>query len=108
MTNDGCALAEKLETVTEDSLSPGVAGSTALFAVDSTKSSSSGCSDDQICDRKSIILTAEMASRNSKPVQILDVDESEDLHTNSDSIHSFTSIKETRKEKIITRCVKIL
>lgn len=105
MTNAGCELAEKLETVTGESLSP-VASSTPPFTVDCTQSSSSCRADDKTHEQKFITSTTEMLSlRNSKPVQLvcLDEDEPEDLPTKSASGYSFTSIKATRKEGMKTR-----
>lgn len=104
MTNAGCELAEKLETVTGESLSPGTS-SALLFTVDCTQSPSSCRSDDKTHERKFIASTTEMPPWNSKPVQLvcLDEDEPEDLPTKSASSSSFTSIKETREEGSKTR-----
>ena len=104
MTNAGCELAEKLETVTGESLSPGTS-SAPPFTVDCTQSPSSCRSDDKTHELKFIPSTTEMPSWNSKPVQLvcLDEDEPEDLPTKSASGYSFTSIKERREEGIKTR-----
>ena len=100
MTNAGCELAEKLETVTGTSSVP-------PFTVDCTQSPSSCHSDGKTHERKFIASTTEMPSWNSKPVQLVcldeDEDEPEDLPTKSASGYSFTSIKETREEGIKTR-----
>ena len=104
LTNAGCELAEKLETVTGESLSPGTS-SAPPFTVDCTQSPPSCRSDDKTHALKFIPSTTEMPSWNSKPVQLvcLDEDEPEDLPTKSASGYSFTSIKETREEGIKTR-----
>ena len=104
MTNAGCELAEKLETVTGESLSPGTS-SAPPFTVDCTQSPSSCRSDNKTHELKFIASTTEMPSRNSKPVQLVcpDEDEPEDVPTKPASGYSFTSIKETREEGIKTR-----
>ena len=91
LTNAGCELAEKLETVTGESLSPGTS-SAPPFTVDCTQSPPSCHSDDKTRERK-------------KPVQLVcvDEDEPEDLPMKSASGYSFTRIKETREEGIKTR-----
>ncbi|KAM7436322.1 Crossover junction endonuclease mus81 [Porites harrisoni] len=104
LTNAGCELAEKLETVTGESLSPGTS-SAPPFTVDCTQSPSSCRSNDKTHELKFIASTSEMPSWNSKPVQLvcLDEDEPEDVPTKPASGYSFTSIKETREEGIKTR-----
>lgn len=104
MTNAGCELAEKLETVTGESLSPGTS-SAPPFTVDCTQSPPSCLSDDKTHELKFIASTTEMPSWNSKPVQLvcLDEDEPEDVPTKPASCYSFTSIRETREEGIKTR-----
>ncbi|KAL9953048.1 hypothetical protein ACROYT_G040399 [Oculina patagonica] len=98
ITDAGCTLAEKLETVTGDSLSPVLTGSAATFVTDSIKSSSHA-SIDLTSDHNFDSLSTVDVSRNSK----LCVDLKEkvsDLHDNSASSHGrFTSIAERKEEE---------
>ncbi|KAJ7360131.1 Crossover junction endonuclease mus81 [Desmophyllum pertusum] len=67
ITDAGCTLAEKLETVTGDSLSPVSTSTTTPFAIDSVKSSSHA-SIDLTYDSKLSISTKDDVSRSSKTV----------------------------------------
>lgn len=106
MTDAGCALAEKLETVTGDSLSP-VASSTVPFATDSSQSPSSSYSVDLTHGRNLSLLTAEV-SKKSKVVQrvCIDVKASGDLHGESANYYpSVTSVRKRKEEEVKPRSV---
>ena len=64
ITDEGCKLAEKLETVTGDSLSPGSKGATAPFTSDSVEPSSHA-SIDLTSDRN--LDENELPAADSKP-----------------------------------------
>ena len=108
MTNEGYALAEKLETVTGDSLSPVTSG-TVPFAVNSIQSPSSSHSVDLTCELKFSTSTAKVPCRNSEPVQhvYIDVNEAEDLDMKSASLHGFTSVRRKEEKEIKPRCVEV-
>ena len=92
MTNEGYALAEKLETVTGDSLSP-----------------VTSCTVPLTCKPKFSTSTAKVPCRNSEPVQhvYIDVNEAEDLHMKSASLHGFTSVRRKEEKEIKPRCVEV-
>ncbi len=99
ITDAGCTLAEKLETVTGDSLSPVSTDTAATFVTDAIKSSSHA-SIYLTSDQNFHSLSTVDVSRNSK--RCIDLkEEVSDLYDNSASSYGrFTSIAERKEEEL--------
>ena len=96
ITDKGCALAEKLETVTGDSSSPVSTGSATTFVTDSIKSTSHA-SIDLTSDRNSLS-TADVSRRSKLCIDFKE--KVSDLDYNSNSNEGFTRITERKEEEL--------
>lgn len=99
ITDAGCTLAEKLETVTGDSLSPVSKGGAATFVTDSIKSSSHA-SIDLTSDHNIDSLSTVDVSRNSKLCVDLKEKVSDLYEISSNGYGRYTSITERKEEEL--------